>query len=184
VSTILSRTKTLKNGETLHLRNVKLLEAAEIIHFVKTVGVETDFLTFGAGEFNKTVAEEETIISEHLAAPNRIFIAATIQGEIVGILNVTASPKPRLQHSGEFGVSVLKKHWGKGIGRLLIETMLEWAEHSPIIRKLNLKVLANNTTALALYKSIGFEEEGYLKEDTFVNGVYQDAHVMAYFMGR
>lgn len=181
MSTILPRTKTLKNGEILHLRSVKLADAAEIIHFVKTVGGETDFLTFGTGEFNKTVAEEETIISEHLAAPNRIFIAATLQDEIVGILNVTASPKPRLQHSGEFGISVLKKHWGKGIGRHLMETMLDWAERSPIIRKLNLKVLTSNTKALALYKSIGFEEEGYLKEDTFVNGVYQDARIMAYF---
>lgn len=182
MSTILSQTRTLKNGETLHLRNVKLEDAARIISFVKAVGAETDFLTFGPGEFNKTVAEEEVIISAHLAAPNRIFIAATIDDEIVGILNVNASAKPRLQHNGEFGISVLKKHWSKGIGRHLMEAMLNWAERTPIIRKLSLKVLANNKTAFQLYQRMGFVQEGHLKEDTFVKGVYQDAYVMAYLL--
>ncbi|MEL7120979.1 MAG: GNAT family N-acetyltransferase [Bacteroidota bacterium] len=101
-----------------------------------------------------------------------------IDEELVGMLNVVASPKPRLQHVGEFGVSVLKNHWNKGIASLLINRMISWAEKSKIIKKINLKVLQNNDVAFQLYKRLGFEIEGLLRRDFFVKGVYYDAYMM------
>ena len=171
-------TYTLKTGEQLIIREATRSDASDMIQYVKQVGDETDFLTFEGSQFNKSEQEEITIIQEHKDRPNQIFLLALIDEELVGMLNVVASPKPRLQHVGEFGVSVLKSHWNKGIASILIKMMISWAEESKIIKKINLKVLQNNKVALQLYKRLGFEIEGLLRRDFFIKDVYYDAYMM------
>lgn len=81
-------------------------------------------------------------------------------------------------HIGDFGVTVRKDHWGKGIGSSLIETMLKWAKASDVIRKINLNVQTNNETAIALYKKFSFEIEGTIRRDSFIDGKFYDAYAM------
>ena len=116
----LPKKERLKNGELLIIRHAEPADAKAIIGYVKTVGDETTFLTFEGWEFTKTEEEEMAIISAHRDAPNKLFIVALIDGKVVGLLNVSASHKKRLQHKGEFGISVLKAHWKKGIANLCL----------------------------------------------------------------
>lgn len=168
----------LKKGEILLVRSAEKKDAATLIKYVKGVAGETDFLTFGKGEFKKTVKEEEQIIEEHRKAPNRIFIIAELEGKIAGLLNVNASEKPRLRHIGDFGITVRKDHWGKGIGTSLIKIMLDWAKASGVIRKINLNVIVNNKTAIKLYEKFGFKKEGLIKRDSYINRKFYDAYAM------
>lgn len=55
---------------------------------------------------------------------------------------------------------VLKEYRGLGIGKLLIGNLLKWAENNPYIEKICLGVLSTNERAIALYKKLGFVEEG------------------------
>jgi ribosomal protein S18 acetylase RimI-like enzyme len=41
----------------------------------------------------------------------------------------------------------------------LLQALVEWAEANPLIEKLRLAVLANNETAIGLYRKLGFVEE-------------------------
>lgn len=172
----------LKNGEQLYIRNAQLSDAAALIDYVKLVAGESTFLTFPPEEFRRDIPEEEGIIMAHLAVPNRIFILGMIEGEIAGILNVEATQKSRLRHRAEFGVTVKKKHWGKGIGRRLVEETIQWAKDSPIVEKLILEVMVANEKAVSLYESLGFEIEGRLKRDTLIDGQYYDVYMMALFV--
>ena len=101
-----------------------------------------------------------------------------MEGEIAGVLYLKSSSRPRLRHLGEFGLSVRKKHWGKGIGTLLLQSMLEWAAATKIIRKINLYVHKTNTKAIALYEKFGFEKEGLIRREIFFNGEFHDTYVM------
>jgi diamine N-acetyltransferase len=47
------------------------------------------------------------------------------------------------------------------------------------LNKLYLDVFVANTPAVKLYKSVGFKEEGLLKEHGFVEGKFLDELVMA-----
>ena len=81
----------LSTDESLTLREAAETDATDLIQYVQTVAGETDFLTFGTGEFLKTVEEEQEIIRAHREAPNRIFLIAEIDGEfhdsyLMGIL--------------------------------------------------------------------------------------------------
>ena len=168
----------LRTGEMIDIRIAQVEDAEHMISFVQKVGDETDFLTFSSIDFTTSIEEEKKIIQTHLDTDNKIFLLAIVDMEIVGMLNVNASPKPRLKHIGEFGVSVLQKHWGKSIASILINTMIDWAKQNSSIRKINLKVNVENTRAISLYERLGFEYEGRVTRDLYINGVFFDSHLM------
>lgn len=175
---IFPREIPLKNGETLIIREAMKEDAAAVIEYLNDVVCETDFLTMGKGEFNKTVAEEEEIFEAHRQSQNQIIIIAELNGEIAGLANISANNKPRQKHIGELGITVQKDHWGKGIGTKMMQAMIEWAKASGVIRKINLSVQANNEAAIKLYEKCGFEKEGTLKRDLYLNGQFYDALAM------
>jgi ribosomal protein S18 acetylase RimI-like enzyme len=49
---------------------------------------------------------------------------------------------------------------GRGIGRALLGSLIEWARSTPAVEKIELNVRASNTPAQTLYRKIGFNEIG------------------------
>ena len=127
-----TQTFLLDNNEALKISEAKLEDASDMIAFGKIVGNETDMLTFDGDEFDFTLEKEQSIIQSHLDAPNKLFILARINGDLVGMLNFSAKNRRKIRHVGEFGISVLKKHWNKKIGRHMITTMIHWAKATKI----------------------------------------------------
>ena len=179
---LLLKEKSLKNGQRLTIREAQAEDAGQLINHVNKVVGETDFLTMGAGEFRKTVEEEQKMILEYLSDVNALFLVAEIEATIAGVLTIKARQKARLQHAASFGISVQKEHWGKGLASSLLETMLLWANDHPVINKIMLTVHAENEQAIKLYNKYGFEEEGRMKKDFFLNGRYSDALLMSKFL--
>lgn len=52
---------------------------------------------------------------------------------------------------------------GVGLGNAMLSAALDWARAEPSVRRVELGVLATNPGALALYRSLGFVEEGRLR---------------------
>jgi len=172
------QTILLKTDEQLIIREAQKADASPILQYVKTVGDESNFLTFSGAEFTLSREEEEAVLEAHHLAPNQIYLLAEIEGQIVGVLNVKSSKRKRLEHIGEFGVSVLKKHWNKGIGGHLLRYTVDWAKATGLIRKLNLRVIANNEAAIHLYQKIGFVEEGRVSRDMRIGEQFFDSLLM------
>ncbi len=168
----------LRFGEELSIEEATIKDAEHIINYIKIVAAETPFLSFDAEEFNTSVEEEENIIQQHAIAPNQLMIVARIKEQIVGLLNIQASSKKRLKHSGEFGISVSKEHWNKGIGKHMMHYLLNWAKENTIIKKIKLRTSENNIAAIKLYEKLGFQHEGEITKDFFVDGVYYNTIVM------
>jgi len=160
------------------IRKAVKSDAKELIEYLNIIGGESDFLTFGAGQFEKNVEQEEEFLLSTSKKKNALFIIAEIDGRIVGNLNFSAGPRERTAHTGEFGISVLKEHWGIGIGEELLKYLINWSKASGIIRKINLKVRTDNTKAISLYKKFGFVEEGLIKRDFLINGKFYDSLLM------
>jgi len=170
----------LNNGDAVVLRKARSTDANEILEYVNTISSESDYLTFGQGEFMMSVEQEEAFLEDMSKRSNAIYIVAEIGGKIVGGLNFSAGTRPRKVHTGEFGVSVLKEHWRKGIGTELIQYMIEWCKQTKIIRKVNLIARNDNLSAIHLYKKLGFSEEGVIRRDLQINGIFYDALFMGY----
>jgi len=86
----------------------------------------------------------------------------------------------RTRHTGELGISVARAFTGSGIGRALLEAVIEWAEESGVIRKLNLRTRVDNAGAIRLYERLGWVAEGRITRDQGIGEVFTDT----IFMGR
>jgi RimJ/RimL family protein N-acetyltransferase len=172
----------LENGDLVVIREAIVSDANKISEYVNTISSESDFLTFGQGEFIKRVEEEEKHLENTLKQNNAIHIIAEIDNKIVGSLNFSAGSRPRIVHTGEFSVSVLNEYWKNGIGTELVKYLIEWSIQSRIIRKINLIVRDDNFSAIHIYKRLGFTQEGVISRNLQINGRFYDALSMGYII--
>ncbi|MFZ7132136.1 MAG: GNAT family N-acetyltransferase [Eubacteriales bacterium] len=170
----------MKINNDIIIKEATPKDAVALIDYINVISDESDFLTFGCGEFNITIKEEEKILEEYLTRNNAIYIIATYEDKIVGSLNFSGGTRPRISHKGEFGVSVLKGYWGNGIGTALIKYLINWAEQSGVIKKINLKVREDNVKAISIYKKLSFVEEGRITREFLIDKVYYNSLIMGY----
>ena len=75
-------------------------------------------------------------------------------------------------------MSVHKDYWGQGIGILLLDSLLKWANDNSAVTKIHLSVRTDNHRAIDLYQRKGFVVEGTIRNDFFLDGTYYDHHLM------
>lgn len=83
-----------------------------------------------------------------------------------------------------FGIAVSKRSRGQGVGRQLMQHLIDYCDNWLNVRRIELEVHANNEAALGLYNTFGFELEGAKKQAVFVNGQFIDILLMARLNGR
>jgi ribosomal protein S18 acetylase RimI-like enzyme len=89
------------------------------------------------------------------------------------------SPLPAGRHVLQInGIGVDPAYQRRGIARALIDAAIEEARDRGA-RRLTLRVFAPNTAARALYEAAGFEVEGVLRGEFFLDGAYVDDVLMA-----
>jgi RimJ/RimL family protein N-acetyltransferase len=178
VSAMEPRSYELKNGRVLLIHEAAVEDARAVLDYVHGVGGESDFLSFGPGEFDLTEPEEQEFIRRCLASDNQLYILGSIDDTIVAALIFSAGRRPRVRHSGEFSMSVQKQYWGLGIGSLMLDTLIDWARHTQIVKKINLRVRTDNRRAILLYERKGFVREGTIRKEILLDGKFHDHHWM------
>jgi len=169
-----TRTFTLGDGTVLVIRVGVPEDAAAMLAYLECVSGESDFLTFGPGEFEMTEAQEAAHLATVYKAPDHLHIVAMDGGVIVACLTFGTGRRQRVQHHGELAISVRQSHWGRRIGALLIDTLIDWARTTGSIRKISLRVRTDNARGIALYREKGFVVEGTLRREICVDGEYFD----------
>jgi len=164
----------LKNGQIAQLREAVKGDAAELVSYLHAIGGESDFLSFGPGELSISISDEAAMLEDSRKAKNKIMILALVKNKVVGCLHFEGGSRIRIQHTGEFGVSVLKDHWDLGIGTAMVRELIQWAKASGVIRKLNLRVRSDNDRAVSVYEKLGFIHEGLITREFFISGQFYD----------
>ncbi|HEV8392359.1 MAG TPA: GNAT family N-acetyltransferase [Dongiaceae bacterium] len=106
-------------------------------------------------------------------------LVATVAGDVVGNLGLTRLTRARRAHVGELGMGVRDDWQGKGVGSALMQAALDLADNWLGLRRLELRVYADNAPAIALYRKFGFEIEGTHRAYAIRNGIYVDSISMA-----
>jgi RimJ/RimL family protein N-acetyltransferase len=171
-------THRLKNGQTLLIREATPGDAQAVLDHVHAISGETDFLSFGPGEFDIPLDREREILQGYHEADNQLYLVGLLENQTVSTLSFSGGHRPRVQHTGEFGFSVRKAYWGLGIGTLMLDALLDWARDTQIITKVNLRVRTDNVRAIALYLRKGFALEGTIRQAIRIDGTYYDHHWM------
>jgi RimJ/RimL family protein N-acetyltransferase len=168
----------LADGRALLIRSASVADAADLLQYLEAVGGESDFLSFGPGEFGLSLAEEQAFLEKLSTCQNELYIVGLVDGLIVSTLTFTAGERPRVRHRGEFGLSVRREYWGLGIGSLMLDELIHWARAGGVISKINLRVRVDNVRAIKLYERKGFVHEGTISREALINGRYFSDHQM------
>lgn len=106
------------------------------------------------------------------------FLVATVDGFLVGAAGFHVGSE-RTVRSGTLGMAVRGEYQGRGVGKALMEAIVDLADNWYNLRRLELEVYADNAAGIALYKKFGFEPEGLYRRYAFRDGQYVDALPMA-----
>lgn len=164
----------LNNGKSCVLRAGKPEDAEEVLYLFNTTHAETDNLLTYPEENNFTVQDESDFLEKVFNSEKDIEILAFVDGKIAGSAGIEQiGGRIKIKHRAEFGISVLKEFWGMGVGSHLTEACIECAKNAGF-EQIELNVIADNETAVRLYKRFGFKEFG-LNQKGFKNkeGKYQ-----------
>ncbi len=127
---------------------------------------------------NPSELSEESV-RHTIESPLSIYLVAECNGQIVGHAFLESYSLKSLSHLADLNIAVHLGWQKKGIGRALLLEIIERAKNSGVIEIIQLNVRASNIIAISLYKKLGFQEEGRLKNRLKINDDYIDDVVMA-----
>ncbi len=163
------------------IRKAQPEDAGAIINYMKVIGSETDNLSFGSEGFPISQEEEAGLIHEKNKSPRNALFLATKNERIIGKASIEAF-SCRMAHRAEFGISVVKAEWGRGIGRKLLETVIQHAKLHQI-EIIELEVRSDNERAIRLYNNFGFVKIGaYPKYFKMNDSSYVDFDLMNLYL--
>lgn len=110
-----------------------------------------------------------------------IELVALAHNRTAGHMGILLNNNPRKKHVASFGIAVHPKFQRKGIGRALMNVLVDMADNWLNLQKLELDVSTDNTAAISLYQSFDFVIEGEFKYDLFKQGEYSNTYKMARF---
>lgn len=140
---------------------------------VNNIGREPDDPMF-------TGEEEREYLAAQAARPDWCgFAAISETGDVVGLVTIDGKRRLAMRHCGVLGVSVRADYRGQGMGGALMERAIVWARGSGVITRIELQVLARNTTAIGLYERLGFQLEGRHPRAFYRDGGFLDDLTMA-----
>ena len=160
-------------------RNAQPSDAAALLDYLKTIGGESDNLTFGPEGFPATVEQEEAFLAG--MQEDTLMLMALEDGKIVGNASISRYGRTRFAHRWSLAISIRKSHWGMGIGSELMARLIAYAKAQGA-EVIELEVRSDNDRAKALYRKFGFETFGTYKKFFKIDGQYYDADYMTLYL--
>ncbi|ORW71970.1 ribosomal protein S18-alanine N-acetyltransferase [Mycobacterium saskatchewanense] len=110
--------------------------------------------------------------NRELASPYNHYVAARVEAVLVGYAGISRlGRRPPFEYEVHT-IGVDPAYQGRGIGRRLLEQLLAFADGGVVY----LEVRTDNEPAIALYRSVGFEQVGLRKRYYRISGA--DAYTM------
>lgn len=120
--------------------------------------------------FNSLTSSDHILVAEDFSNGKK---------RVLGSASIHLKTSHRFRHIAAIGIMVHADFHGKGIGRKLMNSLLDLADNWLNVVRLELSVSVNNDKAVNLYQSLGFKVEGTLKFAMFSYGKYEDLYLMA-----
>jgi len=102
-------------------------------------------------------------------------VVDSASGEFVGTTTLWQGEMPR---EYMLGIQVRRAFWGKGFGKEIVAWTVQHAFRMMGIHRITLGVFESNPRAQAVYKAVGFVQEGVKRKARFVYGKWEDVITM------
>ena len=133
---------------------------------------EVEFKVLNTAELEKWIEVSE----------NRVTVGAfDDNGLIIGIAGLRRESGDKIRHKAQvWGVFVVPEARGKGVSRMMMNTLISEARLRVGLSHLCLSVAESQFSARALYKSIGFQTYGIEPRALWIDGHFLDEELMIY----
>ena len=156
----------LRDGARLRLFSPGESDAERALEFFRGVTRTTEnILSAPEDADGLTIDDERRIIETARDNPcGLILVAEPVDGgPIVAMCDIRPYRQVRARHGVVLGISVAEVWRGRGLGRIMMQRVIDWAGNHPTIERITLGVIADNARARRLYASLGFVEDGCIR---------------------
>ena len=154
------KTIKLKDGREGILRNAEEGDGKAVLDTFLLTHEQTDYLLSYPDENTMTAEQEGRFLQKKTDSETEIEILAEVDGLVVGLAGIEAvGSRDKIRHRADFGISIDRKYWNLGIGTALLNACVDCARQAGY-EQIELSVVAENESAIAMYRKAGFEEYG------------------------
>ncbi len=114
-----------KNGKTVTVREATILDAERMLVAASYALVDAPYMLSTVEDAQKMTLEDmEKVLSLIMKNPNYVQFIAEVDDRLVGAIDFRNGDKEKISHQGTFGMTVLPEYRNYGIGRALLETLI------------------------------------------------------------
>lgn len=160
------------------IREISIKDVENFISLLSQIYDESEFTLYNPGEYLPTISSASQHLEKYITSPTKAIYVAESDEQLVGYVFVNTETYERTQHEAVVYLGVREYYQHQGIGQALINRIEAWALNHHI-RRIEATVVTENINAIELFKGMGFQIEGELKDKLFINQKYYNEYVMA-----
>lgn len=160
------------------IREISIKDVENFISLLSQIYDESEFTFYNPGEYSPTISSASHHLEKYITSPTKAIYVAESDEQLVGYVFVNTKTYERTQHEAVVYLGVREYYQHQGIGQALINRIEAWALNHHI-RRIEATVVTENINAIELFKGMGFQIEGELKDKLFINQKYYNEYVMA-----
>jgi RimJ/RimL family protein N-acetyltransferase len=167
------KTVALKDGTSVVLRYPVMDDAELLQHFINPIIKEDTFLLVNE---EQSLNDEKAYLSSIISLMKQnmgLKIFGTVNGQIVGSGDVIRY-QYKQHHMGRLGLAISQDYRGKGLGKILMNELIEQSRDILDLKLIELSCYVINEVGIRLYRSMGFVEYGRLPQAIAYRGEYVD----------
>jgi len=182
MSVFTPKSVSLKDGSAVLLRSPREDEAQALIDYLKAVRAETDGIMSDPDDQLPTLEEERQWVHTGNQSDHGLHLLAEHEGQVIALSDILQPKFTRQRHMAGLGISIRSLWCDRGLGSLMINELVSWARSNSELEMLTLSVFADNPRAQAVYRKVGFQDDGLLPRRAKVDGKYRDMIVMSLWL--
>lgn len=155
--------QTLKSGNQITIRVAEIEDAKNIIQLKREYIKNTNTLPLTLDDYPFDLQKEINLIEDYSKSKNSIFLVSEYKDQLIGNIDVTGSKRSKIGHTAMLGMGINEKWRNQGLGKALIECAIDWAKNNSDLEIIWLDVYASNAIGYNLYKKMGFEVSGIIR---------------------
>ena len=157
-------TLSSKSEKTITIREAEIKDAQAILDLKRGYIKNTITLPLTLDDYPNNLKKEIELIKEYKNSENSIFLVVEYDNILVGNIDLTGSKRSKTAHTAMLGMGINENWRNQGVGKILIQSAIEWAKNESKLKIIWLEVYSSNAIGFNLYKKMGFLISGTIKD--------------------